>query len=603
MNGLIRYLAVFIMLIGQGHLSGQQVSGSQNRGINSNTAPLKRALSINAPSSPDTASFFMDFENVPDFSLTFNDWTVNDVDQHDTYGITGYSFPHQSGPMAFLCFNPAQVTPSMASDLAIQPHSGQRFGACFSANPPSNDDWFISPQIQLGINGNFSFWVKSYNDVYGLDTYTVAVSTTDNSPGSFAIISGAQPLQTTIAWAKKIFSLAAFNNQNVYVAIHCTSNDHFLMMIDDLEVDPQASSTITADFTANNTSIRIGENVGFTDLSSGGPVTWDWKFTGGIPATSNLQNPTNIKYPTAGNFPVSLKVGNGLGNDSITKNAFITVSGNPSTITLDFESFNDFVLIFNPWMVIDMKGGNTYGIQSVFFPNNYQPMAYICFNPSQTTPPLINMQAHSGQKLGCSFSSAPPNAPNDKWLISPKLRLGIYPQIDLWVKTYNNEFGNELYNVSVSTTDINPLNFIPLTTQPEVAPTDWTKKSYSLENYTGQDVYIGIQCVTNDGFIFMLDDVLITSTVGINETNSLDRLVIYPNPAKDYLTINCPANGSLPLQIEMISILGEKTASWSENPISGKIMLDIQKIPSGVYFLRVACGQEVVARKISILKK
>ncbi|MDP1622129.1 MAG: choice-of-anchor J domain-containing protein [Bacteroidales bacterium] len=571
-----------------------------------NFAYHQRALFNLAPSSPGPSSYIMDFENVPDFALTFNDWTVKDVDMHDTYGITGYSFPHQSEPMAFISFNPASVVPSMASDQAIQPHSGQRFGACFSSNPPSNNDWFISPQIQLGINGSFSFWIKSYNDLYGLDNYTVAVSTTDNMPESYTTISGIQPLQTTLAWTKMNFNLSNFNNQKIYIAIHCVSNDNFLMMIDDLEVKPQAPSTLAADFTADKTTVRVGEAINFSDQSSGLPTTWNWKFTGGTPSTSITQNPEGIKYSAPGSYPVSLKVSNGSSIDSVTKTAYITVTGYSTSMYLDFELFSDFTTALNPWTVVDVKGGSTYGIQSVSFPHNYQPMAFICFNPWKTTPPLnsevqTNMPVHSGQKLGCSFSSVPPLNPNDKWLISPKMSLGLNPQVEFWVKTYNNQFGEERYNVSVSTTDLSPSSFSPLTPQPESAPVDWTRRTYSLSDYTNQDVYVAIQCVTNDGFIFMIDDISITSSLGLSDKTILDRLVIYPNPARDLLFLNSPATGPAPVAIEMINILGEWISSWHEVAEPEKIMLDISNIPQGIYLLRIKYGAEEVTRKISIL--
>jgi PKD repeat protein len=560
----------------------------------------QRALFNLAPSAPGPGSYIMDFESVPDFSLTFNDWTVKDLDMHDTYGITGYSFAHQTEPMAFLSFNPAQVSPSMATDQAIQPHAGQRFGACFSSNPPLNNDWFISPQIQLGLNGSFSFWIKSYNDVYGVDSYKVAVSTTDNNPASFTTISGTQPLQTTTSWAKKTFNLSGFNNQKIYIAIQCVSNDNFLMMIDDLEVKPQASTTLTADFTADKTMLRVGESVNFTDQSSGGPSSWVWKFTGGAPSSSSLQNPSSVRYSVPGTYPVSLKVSNGTSSDSITKTAYIIVTGYPSSMSLDFESLSDFTLAFNPWTTVDAKGGNTYGIQSVTFLHNYEPMAYICFNPSQSTPPLLNMQAHSGQKLGCSFSSTPPMNPNDKWLISPKMSLGINPQVEFWVKTYNNQFGDERYNVAVSTTDLTPSSFVPLTAQPEAAPADWIKKTYSLASYTNQDVYIGIQCITNDGFIFMIDDISITSTVGIDEGATLEQLVVFPNPAKGYLNLTGQSIGHRQLTIEIVNLLGKTVSTWQEVPAQDRISLNIQHIPKGIYLLRISSGEESVVRKISI---
>jgi len=98
-----------------------------------------------------------------------------------------------------------------------------------------------------------------------------------------------------------------------------------------------------ADFTANTTTIPEGGSINFTDLSANLPTSWDWVFTGGTPASSTVQNPTNIVYNTAGTYEVSLTVTNTAGTDTETKTAYITVvtggiaptadfSGNPTTI-------------------------------------------------------------------------------------------------------------------------------------------------------------------------------------------------------------------------------------------------------------------------------
>ena len=554
-----------------------------------------------APSGQAPDTYTMDFESVADFSLTFNDWSVKDVDQHGTYGITNYNFPHQTEAMAFLAFNPAQVSPSMSADQAIQPHGGLRFGACFNSNPPANDDWFISPQIQLGTNGTFSFWIKSYNDLYGLDNYTVAVSTTGNSPGNFTVISGSQPLQTTLAWTKKIFGLAGYNNQKVYVAIHCVSNDHFLMMIDDLEVKTHGTTALTADFAADKVSLMAGDSVTFTDQSSGTPTSWKWSFPGGSPSSSSLQSPSKIHYNLPGSYPVQLKVTNGTTSDSITRSGYISVTAFPSSMSLDFESLADFTLSFNPWTVNDVGGGNTYGVTSVTFPNAYYPMAYICFNPANTIPPMTSMTAHSGLKMGCCFSSTPPKNPNNKWLITPRMTLGTSPLMEFWVKTFNPQFGYEMYNVAVSTTDLAPSSFVPLTAAPESAPGDWTKRSYNLSVYTHQNVYIGIQCVTNDGFVLMLDDISITSAVGVDEHSSLVQITIFPNPAGDYINLACGRAFQTPVTATLFNTLGERVRSWDNPAFSGNMLLDTRYIPGGMYLLQVSSGNERVTRKVSIV--
>jgi len=550
---------------------------------------------------PSDSTWRMDFESIPDFSLTFGDWIVHDVDQHDTYGIIDHTFPHQMEAMAFICFNPALVVPSMASDQNIQPHGGQRFGACFSANPPSNNDWFISPQVQLGVNGVFSFWVKSYSDLYGLDRYKVLVSTTGSDPASFSPISGSDSLQTSLVWTRKSFSLAKFANQKVYVAVQCVSNDNFLMMIDDLEIQAQSSDTIVAGFMADKTTVSVGENVNFFDQSTGMPTLWAWNFPGAAPAFSTVQNPEGIQYHTPGSYPVTLIAGNGVNGDTLTKEGYITVTGYPSNLTLDFESLEDFTLVFEPWTTLDVGGGNTYGINGASYPHQFAPMAYICFNPSHTSPPLTTMAAHSGEKLGCSFSSEPPYNPNNKWLISPKMTLGNDPQISFWVQTYNPEYGEERYRVLVSTTDLNPDSFISLTEPPESAPVLWTQKSYSLSDYANQTVYVAIQCVTDDSFIFMIDDISISSAVGIPEDKSGNNLVIFPNPAKDKITLNFGDEPPGPFSVQLINSTGTTICDWHGPGNLSMVTFPIRGVSPGIYVVRIAWGRVQTFYKVAIV--
>ena len=100
-----------------------------------------------------------------------------------------------------------------------------------------------------------------------------------------------------------------------------------------------------ADFVANVTSIPVGGSVNFTDLTANLPTGWSWTFNGGTPATSTLQNPTNIVYNTVGSYNVTLIATNAAGADTATKTAYIIVStggvaptadfaGNPTTVSV-----------------------------------------------------------------------------------------------------------------------------------------------------------------------------------------------------------------------------------------------------------------------------
>lgn len=81
-----------------------------------------------------------------------------------------------------------------------------------------------------------------------------------------------------------------------------------------------------ADFSADNIIIPVGETINFSDETTGIPTEWEWTFEGATPATSTERNPENIMYSTEGTFTVQLIATNIIGDDTITKEAYITTS-------------------------------------------------------------------------------------------------------------------------------------------------------------------------------------------------------------------------------------------------------------------------------------
>ena len=562
-------------------------------------------MSETQQSQPVRGAYKMNFEQVPDFSLTFDPWKVRDIDSLGTYEIALHTFPHSGQPIAFIAFNPAQVTPAM-TDPGIQPHGGQRFGACFSATVPPNNDWFISPKIQLATGGSFNFWVKSYTAAYGLEKYKVAVSTTTNNPSAFTFISGAAPLMADTLWTKKSFSLSAYDNQEVYVAIQCVSDTAFIFMIDDLEVKPDTTSSLEADFAASQTTVQQGGSISFSDQSSGYPTSWNWSFPGGTPSSSNAKDPSGILYSLSGSYNVTLVISNGITSDTMIKYGYINITdgGLPSTLSLDFEDIPDFSLDFYPWTLKDVNGGITYGIENCTFPHNGSPMAYICFNPSQAVPPPLNMTARSGDKFGACFSSQPPKNPNNKWLISPQIKPGNNAKVAFWVQSYNLQYGYEKYKVGVSTTGNDPSDFAIISgSKPDSAPVEWTRKIYSLAAYVNQPVYIGIQCVTDNGFCFMIDDIDIGPSVDVNDIPEKEGLSIYPNPARDKIYIDFGNLNSNEVKIEIFNILGKivMTFNTGEQP-QKTFMANVSGLDPGLYFLKIDGFHGSITKKLIIEK-
>jgi PKD repeat protein len=81
----------------------------------------------------------------------------------------------------------------------------------------------------------------------------------------------------------------------------------------------------SANFTGAPTTVCVGGNVTYIDLSTGFPNYWQWTFTGGTPATSLAQNPV-VTYNTPGVYTVTLQVSNFSGTSTFTRSSYITVN-------------------------------------------------------------------------------------------------------------------------------------------------------------------------------------------------------------------------------------------------------------------------------------
>ena len=90
----------------------------------------------------------------------------------------------------------------------------------------------------------------------------------------------------------------------------------------------------TASFTGTPTSGTIPLTVQFTDHSTGSPTGYSWNFGDGT--TSILTNPSHT-YTSAGNYNVALTAHSSAGDNTSTRNSYISASG-ASSIHADFYS-------------------------------------------------------------------------------------------------------------------------------------------------------------------------------------------------------------------------------------------------------------------------
>jgi len=289
----------------------------------------------------------------------------------------------------------------------------------------------------------------------------------------------------------------------------------------------------------------------------------------------------------------------------------------PVLFSDDFESYEDFVISFPPWTVNDLDTHNVYDIgEEVVFPHCGHPMAYIIFNPDEVGL-TANIPPHSGDKFAACIAAIPqPGAQyefNNDWLISPQMTLGTNSSVRFWVRASSSTF-IEKYNLAVSTTDADPASFTVISgTSPLIVPSasEWTEINYSLSEYDGRQIYFGIQCVSEDAFIFMVDDFSVYSiggTTKIPDVKLPSNTLLsqnYPNPFNPVTTISfyLPKESSVKLTVmnakgETVKVIGNGNYQAGNHNFN----FDGSGLNSGVYFYQLTTPEKSITKKMILIK-
>lgn len=292
----------------------------------------------------------------------------------------------------------------------------------------------------------------------------------------------------------------------------------------------------------------------------------------------------------------------------------IGITASSQTVLLDetFESYTNFTISsIGSWTTLDLDGLNTYtgggpvigGTTSASWTANWlnasSPMAFQIFNLSASNATnnatstaadeeIRNFSPHGGQKCAVSWAGVPAGgvSANNDWLITPAVTLGTSSNtLTFWVKALSPSFV-ENYKVGVYTGSGNPTsaaNFtIVSSPATSTAPYEsWQQVTINLDAYAGQTVKVGFQYMSSDKYMFMLDDVKITTAQSLS-TNEISRAntstFIYPNPT----------NGEVNIRTD------KKIKSTSVIDLSGKILrtndsgnTDVSSLPKGNYLLKV----------------
>ena len=277
-------------------------------------------------------------------------------------------------------------------------------------------------------------------------------------------------------------------------------------------------ATINASGVATFTNVVEGTNTLTIDGSKLGLETYvdrNFVVSSDITATIVLKEatstPFNIQYTAA--------------HDAFTGKNKVTLTWNKEEAAFedDFEGYDPFAISFAPWTGIDGDKEPAATLQGEY-QNAGLPQYATIFNLMGLGDgfwydyPVL--RPYSGKQCAGFVRTASGNANND-WLITPRVKIGR----DFIVRFYakGSERVKDRFNVLVSTKSNNKQSdFVSLTpgNYQTVGYEYWNYISYSLKQYEGQEVYIAIQCVSQNSFMLMVDDFFVgPDPLQVNKTN------------------------------------------------------------------------------------
>ena len=313
-----------------------------------------------------------------------------------------------------------------------------------------------------------------------------------------------------------------------------------------------------------------------------------------------------------------LKVIDNSTNNNSSDSEIIEVEWTSTVIHLNdsFESYENFVTSFSPWILHDLDNEPTIQLYSLSYPNLGEKMAFMIYNPLETHPhasagsPYL---ARTGDKYAAGFNAAESGQSND-WIIAPKITLGASGIVSFWARSVYDSFEFERFRVGISLEGTEEDDFEIISEGEYVVTTDaWTEYNFDLSEYEGESIYIGINCVTKDGLVFMLDDIKITSSIvlGIDDDlnfaeKSAELFQNYPNPFNPTTEINYEVQSAGTVQLLVHNNRGELVQSLVNKRLnSGKysVSFDGSSLNSGVYFYSlIQNGISLQTKKMIMLK-
>ncbi len=350
-------------------------------------------------------------------------------------------------------------------------------------------------------------------------------------------------------------------------------------------------------FESNRTTICEGQSIEFTDQSFNGKVVkWNWSFEGGTPAISNEQNPT-ITYNSAGQFKVTLTVEDAAGNKyNKTQSNYVTVNEGAGSITSITEGFE----------TLSSLSGSQWKTTSG---NDFEWEVYS--NAAASGNKCIRIVSRSGSGWDEKW-----NAIDKDILQSPMIDLSGQNNVVLSFKYAHVKFVDSLRDklrIKISkdcgkswstkkqlsskllTGDNHSISFVP-------EAKEWNSTSIKVsDNFHVSNFMFRLEYESFGGNNVYIDDINLSASndVAVEEITNTWQPELFPNPAKDVITLSFKYLPSRDLKINLSDVQGRQIKSFLYPSFNEKTLsLPVHQFDRGLYIVEVISGQKKYRSKV-----
>ena len=335
----------------------------------------------------------------------------------------------------------------------------------------------------------------------------------------------------------------------------------------------------TGNFVANKQYLCPGDTVHYNKTLYGNFTSFLWSFPGGTPATSTADSPV-VVYPTVGSYNATLTVFGTTGNDTVIKPAYIVVSnGTSGPLSEDFEetvfppnpSWSQISQSGNLWQHSTACGGYGLSAHSMYFDNFDNDGTG---HHDRIITPKIDLTTATSAYLTFDVAYSYYPGYHDSLTIDVSTDCG---------KTFTSVYEKD--STILATAPDTTGAFLP-------GPTQWRTDSISLAAYLGSHIQIAFDNIGHYGQNLYIDNINVgLTTTAVQQIQAEGDIVVFPNPAKDLVTVkatNLKANKVVIYCYNQLGALVTKQPEFVNKGILNA-SVNLLGLPTGVYALLIQC--------------